>query len=286
MAVFIILFFVHPFRCAFTLMFPTLGTRQGRKLILSLCIMIVLIYILPNIATNIAELTKLMKCTSENLADSLLNSAQLSNSIKSDIVDKVKEIKDLTSPLIEQLSMFNHSTDINVKGLKEQLNNLSQHVTMDFLLAKLKLDELKLLSKRILAAVLVVYLFVDSSLYLKSYLTSIKFDNIYITGMLKNTASAKGIHIDTEDLKKGVNSTSFKMTKKELLGCFSPVLLITMYLLMTTMLIILDYLVHYVVASGGPWLLDIPPTLISMNIHLKVGTKLVYLKKIPYFSCK
>ncbi|XP_062854820.1 osteoclast stimulatory transmembrane protein [Trichomycterus rosablanca] len=279
-AVFLLLFLVHPVRCAFTLMFPTLGTRQGRKLILSLCVMTVLIYILPNIATNIAELTQLMKCTSENLAHSLLNSSQLSNSIKRNIVDKVKQIKDLTSPLMEQLSVFDHSTDINVHGLRERLKNLSRHVGEDFFKAKLQLDELKLISRRILAAVLVVYLFVDSSIYLKSYLTSMKFDNIYITGMLKSTASPKGIHIETKDLKDGVNSTSFKMTKKELLGCLSPVLLITMYLLMTTMLIILDYIVHYAVASGGPWLLDIPQTVISMNIHFKVDYLL--LDKVTY----
>ncbi len=34
-AVFILSSLIHPFRCAFTLIFPTLFTRQGRKLLLS-----------------------------------------------------------------------------------------------------------------------------------------------------------------------------------------------------------------------------------------------------------
>lgn len=271
-AILILSFLVHPFRCAFTLMFPTLGTQQGRKLVLSLCMMIVLIYVLPNIATNIAALTQLMKCTSENVAHSVLNSSALSNIIKSDLVSKVKNLKESSfGQFVEQLTTFNHRTDIDVTGLRQNLKNLSKHVGQDFLKAIHQLDQLKLLSSRILAAGLVIYLFMDSSIYLKSYLTSVRFDNVYITGLLQKNADSRGLQVEAKDVKNGVTVTSFRMSKRELLKCFLPILLITLYLLMTIMLLVLDHIVHYAVVTSGPWLLDIPPTDISMYIHFKVS---------------
>lgn len=259
-------------------MFPTLGTQQGRKLVLSLCMMIVLIYVLPNIATNIAALTHLMKCTSENIAHSVLNSSALSNIIKSDLVSKVKSIKDLgVGQFVEQLTSFNHSTDIDVTGLRENLKNLSKHVGQDFSKVIHQLEKLKLLSSRILAAGLVIYLFMDSSIYLKSYLTSVRFDNVYITGLLKKTADNRGIQVEAKDVKNGVNVTSFRMSKRELLKCLLPILMITLYLLMTIMLLVLDQIVHYAVVTGGPWVLDIPPTDISMYVHFKVSFAIFFI---------
>lgn len=277
-AILILSFLVHPFRCALTLMFPTLGTQQGRKFVLSLCMMIVLIYVLPNIATNIAALTHLMKCTSENIAHSVLNSSALSNIIKSDLVSKVKSIKDLgVGQFVEQLTSFNHSTDIDVTGLRENLKNLSKHVGQDFSKVINQLEKLKLLSSRILAAGLVIYLFMDSSIYLKSYLTSVRFDNVYITGLLKKNADNRGIQVEAKDVKNGVNVTSFRMSKRELLKCLLPILMITLYLLMTIMLLVLDQIVHYAVVTGGPWLLDIPPTDISMYVHFKVSFAIFFI---------
>ncbi|KAL6459066.1 hypothetical protein MHYP_G00325380 [Metynnis hypsauchen] len=269
-AVLIFSFLIHPFRCAFTLMFPTMGTRQGRKLVLSMCAMIVILNILPNIAANIATITHLVKCTTENLAHSLLSSAELSNRIKNDIVGKIQTIENNEFHFVERLSNFNHSTDIKVSELRESLNNLSNHVEEDFSKAKQQLEEWKLLSSRIFAAVFVIYLFMDSTIYLKSYLTSVRFDNVYITGLLRKTAKDKGIQIEAKDVKNGVNSISFRMTKRELIRCLVPILQITLYLLMTVMLIMLDHIVFYLVATGESWLLDIPSTDISILVYFTV----------------
>ncbi|XP_066501038.1 osteoclast stimulatory transmembrane protein [Hoplias malabaricus] len=281
-AVFILCFLVHPFRCAFTLMIPTLGTRQGRKLILSMCAMTVVLYIFPNIAANIATITHLMKCTSENLAHSLLNSSQLSNSIKNDMVGKIQVIKNHEISFMEKLQNFNHTTDIKVNTLRESLNNLSKHIEEDFSKAQQQLERVKLQSSRILAAVFVIYLFLESTLYLKSYLTSVRFDNVYITGLLRRTAKDRGIQVEAKDVKNGVNSTSFRMTKRELIRCLVPILHITLYVLITVMLIMLDKIVLYGVVTGGTWLLDVPSTDISVQVHFKVD----YWSSIcQVFSC-
>ncbi|XP_026884904.2 osteoclast stimulatory transmembrane protein [Electrophorus electricus] len=264
----ILLFLVHPFRCAFTLMFPTLGTRQGRKLVLSMCAMIVALYVLPNIVTNITTITHLMKCMSENLAHSLLNSLDLD--LSKNMTTELQKTKDKMFMDVPHVQIFDHSTDVNVLTLRERLRTLSEDVEEDFSKVKQQLEEVRLLTSRILATIFVLYLLMESTMYLKLYLTSVRFDNIYVTGLLRNTAADIGIHVEAKDVKNGMNSTSFKLAKRELIKCLTPILLITLYLLMTTILILLDYIVHYLVITARPWLMDIPSTDITIQMDFKV----------------
>nr|XP_055024662.1 osteoclast stimulatory transmembrane protein [Misgurnus anguillicaudatus] len=272
-SVFILSSLIHPFRCALTLIFPTLGTRQGRKLLLSTSVMIVMLYVLPNMAANISTLTQIVKCASEKLSQSLLSSSDLINTIKDDIVQTAEESTAITH-LLPTLRDFNHTTNINVSEVKNRLHFLSKQVQEDFSEVKNQVQDLKLLASRIFAAFFVLYLFAESAIYLRSYLTSVRFDNTYITGGLRTKAAVKGIPVEAKDLKNAVNSTSLRMTKRELCRCLIPALVITLYLLMTIFLIILDHLLYYFVKSGGSWISNIPSTNISIDVHFKVGTKL------------
>ncbi|XP_065103256.1 osteoclast stimulatory transmembrane protein [Paramisgurnus dabryanus] len=273
-SVFILSSLIHPFRCALTLIFPTLGTRQGRKLLLSTSVMIVMLYVLPNMAANIATLTHIVKCASEKLSQSLLSSSDLINTIKDNIVKTAEESAISIKDLMQTLHDFNHTTNINVSEVKNRLHFLSKQVQEDFSEVKSHVQDLKLLASRIFAAFFVLYLFAESVIYLRSYLTSVRFDNTYITGGLRTKAAGKGVSVEMKDLKNGVNSTSFRMTKRELCKCLIPALVITLYLLMTVFLIILDHILYYLVKSGGSWISNIPSTNISIDVHFKVGTNL------------
>ncbi|TRY57626.1 hypothetical protein DNTS_021059 [Danionella cerebrum] len=230
-AVSLLLTIIHPFRCAFTLIFPTLFTQQGRKLLLSTSVMIVVLYILPNIAANIATLTNVVKCTSEKLSQSLLNSSQLINTIKDNLVGRAADAVDLS--FVQTLHDFDHTTKINISEVKERLHFLSERVKDDFSDVKSQIQSLKLLFSRIFAAVFVLYLFSESVSYLWSYLTSVRFDNTYITAALRKKGVENRIVVELKDVKDGVNSTSFRITKKELFRCLTPALIITLYLIMT-----------------------------------------------------
>ncbi|XP_067269723.1 osteoclast stimulatory transmembrane protein [Pseudorasbora parva] len=275
-AVFILSSLIHPFRCAFTLIFPTLFTRQGRKLLLSTSVMIVVLYVLPNMAANIANLTHVVKCASEKLSQSLLSSSEIVNTIKDNIVRSAED--HVGSSLMQTLRDFDHTTNINVSEVKGRLHFLSQRVQEDFFEVKSQVQDLKLLFSRIFAAVFVLYLFSESVMYLRSYLTSVKFDNTYITGGLRRKAVEKGIAVEAKDVKNGVNSTSFRITKRELFKCLSPALVITLYLLMTIFLILLDHFLYYLVKSGGPWISNIPSTNISINVNFKVGSEVSFCR--------
>ncbi|XP_026101042.1 osteoclast stimulatory transmembrane protein-like [Carassius auratus] len=270
-AVFILSSLIHPFRCAFTLIFPTLFTRQGCKLILSTSMMIIVLYVLPNMAANIATLTNVVKCTSEKLSQSLLSSSELINSIKDNMVRRAEE--SAYGSLLQTLHDFDHSTHINVSEVKRRLHLLSQRVQEDFSEVDHQVQDLKLLFSRIFAAVFVLYLFTESVMYLRSYLTSVRFDNTYITGGLRRKGAEQGIVVEAKDVKNGVNSTSFRITQKELFKCLAPAVVITLYLLMTIFLIVLDHFLYYLVKLCGAWISNMPPTNIGINVDFKVGAE-------------
>ncbi|KAL1269785.1 hypothetical protein QQF64_032074 [Cirrhinus molitorella] len=282
-AVFVLSMLIHPFRCAFTLIFPTLFTRQGRKLLLSTSVMIVVLYVLPNMAANIATLTHVVKCASEKLSQSLLSSSELINTIKDNIVRRAEERVD--GSLVQTLRDFDHTTHINVSEVKGRLHVLSQRVQEDFSEVKSQVQDLKLLFSRIFAAFFVLYLFTESVVYLRSYLTSVRFDNTYITGGLRRKGAEKGIVVEEKDVKNGVNSTSFRITKRELFKCLAPAMVITLYLLMTIFLLVLDHFLYYLVRLGGPWISNMPSTNISINVNFKVGTE-VSICKIFSSDCQ
>ncbi|KAA0713952.1 Serine-rich coiled-coil domain-containing protein 1 [Triplophysa tibetana] len=265
---FILSSLIHPFRCSLTLIFPTLGTSQGRKLLLSASVMIVILYVLPNMAANIATLTHVVKCASEKLSQSLLNSSGLINTIKDNMVKTASINVDIN--MVQKLHDFNHTTNINVSEVEERLDFMSKQVQEDFSEIKSQVQDLKVLASRIFAALFVLYLFIESVIYLRSYLTSVRFDNTYITGGLRTKAAVKGISVEAKDLKNGVNSTSLRMTKRELCRCIFPALVITSYLLMTIFLILLDYLLYCLVKAGGSWISNIPSTNISISVQFKV----------------
>uniref|UniRef100_A0A8C2ELN1 Osteoclast stimulatory transmembrane protein n=1 Tax=Cyprinus carpio TaxID=7962 RepID=A0A8C2ELN1_CYPCA len=267
-AVFILSSLIHPYRCAFTIIFPTSFTQQGRKLLLSTSMMIIVLYVLPNIAANIATLTHVVKCASEKLSQSLLSSSELINTIKDNIVRRAEESK--YESLLQMLCDFKHTTHINVSEVKRRLHLLSQRVQEDFSEVKSQVQDLKLLFSRIFAAVFVLYLFTESVMYLRSYLTSVRFDNTYITGGLRKKGAEKGIVVEAKDVKNGVNSTSFRITQKELFKCLAPAVVITLYLLLTISLIVLDHFLYYLVKLGVPWISNMPSTNIGININFKV----------------
>lgn len=267
---FILSFLIHPFRCALTLIFPTLGTSQGRKLLLSTSVMIVILYVLPNMAANIATLTHVVKCASEKLSQSLLSSSDLINTIKDNVVKTAEDSIKVDTYLVQKLHDFDHTTNINVSEVKERLHFMSKQVQEDFSEIKSQVQDLKMLASRMFAALFVLYLFIESVNYLRSYLTSVRFDNTYITGGLRMKASVKGISVEAKDLKNGVNSTSLRITKRELCRCIFPALVITSYLLMTIFLIVLDYLLYCLVKAGGSWISNIPSTNISISVQFKV----------------
>ncbi|KAJ8265566.1 hypothetical protein COCON_G00146650 [Conger conger] len=108
---------VHPLRCALTLVLPSLGTKQGRKLIVSTAAMLLVFNVVPNIGTNVITVAHGLKCTAGGLAQSLIHSSELVNTAKGDLV---KEARLASSKLVDSFKGFDHDTNINVSEVKQR----------------------------------------------------------------------------------------------------------------------------------------------------------------------
>ncbi|XP_035238128.1 osteoclast stimulatory transmembrane protein [Anguilla anguilla] len=264
-AAFLLLSLVHPLRCTLALILPSLGTKQGRKLIISTSMMLLALNVIPNIASNVGVVAHVLKCTASGLAQSLINSSELVNTAKGDLVKEARKVDFLVPRLLTE---FDHDTNINVSQVKQRFVVVSQQIENDISHIKRVVEDIRLVANRLLAAFFVIYLFVESALYLNTYLTNVKFDNIYITGQLEHMARENGIL--SSDMKNMVSSTSYKISKQEFLKCVLRLAGVSLYFVVVVFIVVMDHAVCHLVKAGQPLLLDQPPSSISITINYKV----------------
>uniref|UniRef100_A0A667YB39 Osteoclast stimulatory transmembrane protein n=1 Tax=Myripristis murdjan TaxID=586833 RepID=A0A667YB39_9TELE len=218
-AVFLFSFLCHPLRCVLTMILPTVCSKKGRQLIISASVMIVVLNVIPNISLNVGAVMHILKCTSEGFARTLLNSSDPLNRAKRDLVEETIKANQEDLSIVTNLRKLEQFTHIDVS------------------------EEYKLLSNRILATIFVILLIVESGRYLKSYLTSVQFDNSYLVKeLLQKEADGKQISAE-----KIMNSISCNITKQECASCFISLIVVTLYFTAITFIVALDYIVYYLV---------------------------------------
>ncbi|XP_067095111.1 osteoclast stimulatory transmembrane protein [Osmerus mordax] len=267
--IFLLSVLFHPLRCVLTMMLPTLCTKQGRKLVISTSVMVLVLNIIPNITINVGAVMHIVKCTSEGFAHTLLNSSAILIGAKEELVRQTTTAKQnplfLLGDLVTNLNKFDEVTQIDVSEVKKRFLNISRQVEMDFVHANALLKQCKLVSNRILAAFFIIYLIIDSACYLSSYLTSVKFDNVYLTNKLIQKASNNGVHITAT--KNIVNSAGCKITKEEFSKCLTSVVVVSLYFTAVILVIALDHIVYYLVTKIETWLLDVPASFANMSVN-------------------
>ncbi|XP_015284120.1 PREDICTED: osteoclast stimulatory transmembrane protein-like, partial [Gekko japonicus] len=242
------LFLVHPLRCMFTMMVPTLGTKQGRRLLLSACFMIVAVNIAPNIMSNIQAILQVIKCICKNSSESLLISTHLLGNASWDFSRYLKGVVDympnqIVKPRDGHIQFETHN---NSFLLSRKVIDANQGIKEDFSHVEMLAQKVTLLANRVIAGFFLFYLIFESAWYLKSYLTDLQFDNIYITKKLEDLAQKnKATHLLVCSPKKLIKSTGLKLTRKELMTCFRHMILLTLMLILTLVIIATDYIAFH-----------------------------------------
>ncbi|KAG6933869.1 osteoclast stimulatory transmembrane protein [Chelydra serpentina] len=255
----LILFLVHPIRCMFTIIIPTLGTKQGRRLLLSTCFMIVAVNIIPNIMDNIKTILQVIKCICKNSSDSLLNSTTLLGKASTQFGHQIKEVTDkLADNALKPRNGHFQYTQVLIA---------SQKIKDDFSAVELLVKQTLLVANRVAAGFFLFYLLFESAWYLKSYLTNLRFDNIYITKKLEGLAvDKKAAHLLTRSPKKLIRSTGLKLSREEMVMCLLRMMLLTLVLMLTAVIIATDYIAFHLADTAVNEVAQFPSVPITLNI--------------------
>lgn len=262
---FLVSFLCHPLRCVLTMTLPTVCTKQGRKLLITAAVMILVLNVVPNITVNVGAAAGLLKCTAEGFARTLLNSTEPLNRAKRDLVGESIKM-DPGMGIVKSLREFDQSTNVSVSEVKDRLTMVMGSIKERVKEARDLFEWCKLLSNRIFAGLFVALLTLESSLYLKSYLTLLHFDNDYISKDLQKSVAEK-------NRRKGKNSPFSKrcnVTSQESASSFVTLTLVTLHFMAITLIVVLDHVVFHVVQAILPWLLDFPATSATLSVNYKV----------------
>ncbi|ETE66284.1 Transmembrane protein, partial [Ophiophagus hannah] len=283
--VFLILFLVHPVRCLFTIIVPTLGTRQGRRLLLSACFMIVAVNIIPNIMNNIQAILKIIKCTCKNSMESLVASMLLLGNASWDFSHSLKSIIDHMPDKFfsSRDSHVQFRNDSNIFQLNEKMVNTSQSIKEDFLYADKLVQKAILLTNRVTAGFFLFYLLFQATWYLKNYLTDVCFDNIYITPKLEDLAREnKTADVLICTSRKLIKPTSFKLSQKELKASLRHVFLLTLVLVVMLLVIAADYIAFHLAQTVVTEVTRIPVVPVTFWVKYEIQPFLLVLFERNY----
>ncbi|KAH0619128.1 hypothetical protein JD844_018818 [Phrynosoma platyrhinos] len=270
------LFLVHPVRCMFTMIVPRLGTKQGRRLLLSACFMMVAVNIIPNIMSNIKAILQVIKCICKASSESLLNTTFLLGNASSDFSHALKSRTDHLPDKFGRTSnspvMF--ETHNNSFLLSQKMTDASHHIMEDFMQIEVFVQKVILLANRVSAVFFLCFLVFESASYLKSYLTDLRFDNIYITKKLEDLAQErKATHLLVCSPRGLIRSTGLRLTREELMTCLTHIFLLSLVLLLTLVIIGTDYIAFHLAQAAVTEVTQFPIVPISFWIKYDVSTK-------------
>ncbi|NXS26200.1 OCSTP protein, partial [Pomatostomus ruficeps] len=267
------LLLVHPARCVFSMIMPTLGTKQGRKLLFSTCIMIAVVNITPNIISNIQTILQVIKCICKNSSDSLLNSTALLEKVSWEFGDAVQEtIHSIYKPMNGH---FRFSLLQNSSLIYQKMQLAGEKISREFLSVEVLVKDSIRVANRLAAGFFMLYLCFESTWYLKNYLTDLHFDNFYITKKLERLAvERKAAHLLVGSSKKLIRPTGLKLSWEEAMLCLVRAMLVTVALLLLLVVVAMDHFAFSVADTAVRKAAQFSTVPIALNIKYRVGIEI------------
>ncbi|NXC23533.1 OCSTP protein, partial [Campylorhamphus procurvoides] len=266
------LFLVHPARCVFTMIMPTLGTKQGRKLLLSTCIMIAVVNITPNIISNIKTILQLIKCICKNSSDSLLNSTALLETASREFGDAIQEAVHSSTIYRPMNGRFQFSLLQNTSLIYQQMDLAGEKISRDFLSVEILVKDFVRVGNRLVAGFSMLYLCFESAWYLKNYLTNLRFDNFYITKNLERlTVDRKAAHLLAGPSKNLLRPTGLRLSREEVMLCLVQAMLLTVALMLMLVVVAMDHFAFSVADTAVTKAAQFSVVPVTLHIKYKVS---------------
>ncbi|NXM99363.1 OCSTP protein, partial [Sylvia borin] len=269
------LFLVHPARCVFSMIMPTLGTKQGRKLLLSTCVMIAVVNITPNIMSNLKTILQVIQCICKNSSDSLLNSTAPLGKAFWEFGDEIqKNVHPIYKPMNGH---FRFSLLQNSFLIYQKMHLAGEKISREFLSVEVLVKDSMRVANRLAAGFFMLYLCFESTWYLKNYLTNLRFDNFYITKKLERLAEdRKAAHLLVGSSKKLIRPTGLKLSWEEVVLCLVKAMLVTVALLLLLLLVAMDHFAFSVADTVVRKAAQFSSVPIALNVKHKLLLVLSY----------
>ncbi|NXX41713.1 OCSTP protein, partial [Tricholaema leucomelas] len=271
---------VHPARCVFTMVMPTLGTKQGRKLLLSTCIMIAAVNITPNIISNIKSILQVIQCICRNSSESLLNSTALLDGAYREFGNAIQEAVHSIHFYRPMEGQLRFSVLKNSSFIYQQIHLAGEKIGRDFLAAQVLVKGSAQVGNRLVAAFSMLCLCFESAWYLKNYLSDLHFDNFYITRRLEQLA----VDSEAADLLQGssrklIRPTGLRLTREELTSCLVQAMLLSLALLLMLVVVATEHLAFSMADTAVTKASQF--STVPVALHIKYSAKLRISPLIP-----
>ncbi|XP_072269815.1 osteoclast stimulatory transmembrane protein [Pyxicephalus adspersus] len=282
-----ILVLVHPIRCVLTIIIPTLGTKQGSRLLLSTCFMVIALNIIPNIFKNLKSIFQIFRCISQHSTEQLLNSTESFRDLAHDVKNLVM---DTTCIMAKASGTFapevNIAAQVNASEVSNVISQAGKRLKANFENIEWLFKDVMLTSNRVMAGLFILYTLVGAIWYLQSYLTNIRFDNKYITSQLEELAEKKKVsNLTNVSSIKLIKSTGFKMSKKELGASLFRCLVILLFVLLTVLIIAAEHIVFQFAMEVSRWVDILPSLQVTFDLKYQADVHLLQvftIKDIVY----
>ncbi|NXY91458.1 OCSTP protein, partial [Alcedo cyanopectus] len=278
------LFLVHPARCAFSIIMPTLGTKQGRKLLLSTCIMIVVVNITPNIISNIKTILQVIQCICKTSSESLLNSTALLDTASWEFGEAIQETINSINIHRPMNGHFQFSLLKNNSFIYEQMHLAGEKIGKDFIAVEVLIKDSVRVGNKLVAGFSMLYLCFESTWYLKNYLTNLCFDNFYITKKLERLAvDRKASQLLLGSSKNLFRPTGLRLSREEVMLCLVQVMLLTMALVLMLVVVAMDHFAFSMADTAVRKAAEFSMVPVSLSIRYSVSSG-AKVEILPFLS--
>uniref|UniRef100_A0AC11C8G9 Osteoclast stimulatory transmembrane protein n=1 Tax=Ovis aries TaxID=9940 RepID=A0AC11C8G9_SHEEP len=265
---------VPPARCLFALSVPTLGTEQGRRLLLSWSTATLTVAVVPNVLANLRAAGQVLRCVTEGSLESLLNTTHwLQTGSQALGPDGQAGSQGLTL----------QAQGDSAAAFRLHVLRVTQQVLEDFSSLESSARVVALGTQRVVTGLFMLGLLLDSAWYLHCYLTDLRFDNIYATRQLtQRLAEVGATHLTASPPAWLLWAARPRLSQAELLSCLVRLGLFTLLLLAMAVTVALDHVAFLLAQAAVGWARELPAVPVTLTIKYDVSAKYTVLGFIPF----
>uniref|UniRef100_S4RT29 Dendritic cell-specific transmembrane protein-like domain-containing protein n=1 Tax=Petromyzon marinus TaxID=7757 RepID=S4RT29_PETMA len=279
-----LLFSSKQLRCISLLVVPALGTKRGREYILYAAAGLLAVHTAPNTFHNLRALGEVSLCKALSGIRSVIN-----NSARREAV--VREYATVETQTVKGLLQFhsvqsNYVFDVKTRDVSTELDslrlkveNVTRNVAANFKTFQATVEKVRAVLSTVFSVASVLLVLALSAAYLRSYLTNVLFDNIYITEELRALArqtdpSGEAMRcLKADGRRQLVDSTSLRLSRKETENWPLSILTLFTWLLLVSLAIGVEYGVYALTDTLLALADTIPPAHAEVRLYYEAQTK-------------